>query len=58
MAPPTRVWQSRVEKVAAELSDRHGGKRSWQLAERQSELIGELLAESVVTGELLTLRRW
>jgi hypothetical protein len=57
MAPPTRVWQSRVEKVAAKLSDRHGGKRSWQLAERQSKLIGELLAESVVTGELLTLRR-
>lgn len=57
MAPPTRVWQSRVEKVAAKLSDHHGGKRSWQLAERQSKLIGELLAESVVTGELLTLRR-
>jgi ubiquinone/menaquinone biosynthesis C-methylase UbiE len=56
MAPPTRDWQSRVEKVAAELADRHGDERSWQLAEHQSELIGRLLAESVVTGELLTLR--
>jgi hypothetical protein len=29
-----------------------------ELAERQSELIGQLLAESVVTGELLVLRHY
>jgi SAM-dependent methyltransferase len=57
MASPTGDWQCRVDKVAAELAERHGGERAWQLAERQSELIGQLLAKSVVTGELLTLHR-
>ncbi|TPG28113.1 class I SAM-dependent methyltransferase [Mycobacterium hodleri] len=57
MAGPTPEWQSRVEKVTAELADRHRGQRAWQLAERQSQLIGQLLADSTVTGELLTLRR-
>jgi SAM-dependent methyltransferase len=49
-------WQSREDAVTAELSRRHGDERAWQLAERQSDLIGRLLADSLVTGELLTLR--
>ena len=57
MAAPTPQWQSRVEKVTAELADRHRRHRAWQLAESQSTLIGQLLAEAKVTGELLTLRR-
>ena len=57
MAGPTPQWQSRVEKVTAELADLHGGQHAWQLAEQQSQLIGQLLADSTVTGELLTLRR-
>lgn len=57
MAPPTPQWQSRAEKVAAELANRYGRQREWQLAERQSTLIGRLLADATVTGELLTVRR-
>jgi hypothetical protein len=57
MASPTPQWQSRAEKVAAELTDRHRGKRAWQLAERQSALIGQLLREAKLTSELLTVRR-
>ena len=56
MAPAPQEWQSRVEKVTAKLSASHGAEPAWQLAERQSELIGRLLADSVVTGEMLTLR--
>jgi hypothetical protein len=57
MAPPPPEWQSRVEKVDAELSDRHGTKDAWRLAQRQSTLIGQLLTDAMVTGELLTVRR-
>ena len=56
MAGPTPAWQTRADKVTAELANRHRGQHAWQLAERQSQLIGQLLAESTVTGELLTLR--
>ena len=57
LAPAPQEWQCRVDAVSAELSRRHGGERAWQLAERQAESIGRLLADSVVTGEVLTLRR-
>ena len=57
MADPSPDWESRVEKVAAELADRHRDEDAWQLAERQSDLIGQLLSTSLVTGELLVLRR-
>jgi hypothetical protein len=57
MSAAPRDWQSRVDAVTAQLADRHGGKRAWQLAERQADLIGQLLADSVVTGELLVLCR-
>jgi ubiquinone/menaquinone biosynthesis C-methylase UbiE len=50
-------WQSREDAVTAELSNRHGHKRAWQLAEHQSDLIGGLLARSDISGELLTLIR-
>lgn len=39
------------------LRERHGREETWRLAEHQSDLMGRLLSESVVTGEMLTLRR-
>jgi SAM-dependent methyltransferase len=54
-APPE--WQARVDAVTAELRRRHGQKQAWQLAERQSDLVSQLLSESAVSGELLSLRR-
>lgn len=57
MDSPTAEWQGRVEKVAAELADRYGAQRAWQLAERQSDLIGRLLDDELLTGEMLVLRR-
>jgi len=52
-----RDWQARDQKVTDELARRYAGTRAWQLAERQSDLIGQLLDDHKVTGELLTLRR-
>lgn len=57
MPPAPDHWQSRVEQVSAELRDRHGTKRDWELAEHQSDLIGRLLADAVISGELLALGR-
>jgi SAM-dependent methyltransferase len=57
LPPAPREWQDRVDAVSASLVARHGHEHAWQLAERQSEVIGRLLGDSVVTGELLTLRR-
>lgn len=50
-------WQSQEDTVNVELSDRHGNKRAWQIAEHQSDLFGRLLARSDISGELLTLLR-
>ena len=57
LEPAPKDWQRRVDTVSARLAARHGRHRAWQLAEHQSDLIAGLLADSVVTGELLTLRR-
>ena len=48
---PTPQWQSRVEKVTAELTRLHHEHRAFQLAERQSTQIGQLLAGAKVTDE-------
>jgi SAM-dependent methyltransferase len=50
------AWHERVEAVSTALADRHGGTEAWQLAERQSTRIAELLAAGTLTGELLVLR--
>jgi hypothetical protein len=52
-----RDWNERVEAVTNALGDRHGRTKAWQLAERQSSTIGELLADGTLTGELMVLRR-
>jgi len=57
LAPAPQDWQRRVHTVSDRLAARHGRHRAWQLAEHQSDLIAGLLADSVVTGELLTLLR-
>jgi SAM-dependent methyltransferase len=54
---PSRQWVQRDEAVTEMLRARHGHTRAWRLAERQGDLIGRLLAESLVTTELLVLRR-
>jgi SAM-dependent methyltransferase len=54
-APPQ--WQSRLETVTTRLAQRHGHQHAWQLANEQADLIGRLLDESVVTGELVAVRR-
>lgn len=49
------VWSERAEKVERALSERHGHKRAWRLAEEQSSDIGRLLEDGTLTGELLIL---
>ncbi|MGE2716793.1 class I SAM-dependent methyltransferase [Mycolicibacterium litorale] len=53
---PPSDWTDRVDAVTDTLADRHGASRAWQLAERQSSRIGDLLDEGAVTGEMLVLR--
>jgi SAM-dependent methyltransferase len=56
LAAPSPEWQHRADEVSAELAARHGDEHAWQLAERQSTLIGRLLADGDLTVELLVLR--
>jgi SAM-dependent methyltransferase len=49
-------WNDRVETVTHALTERYGTTNAWQVAERQSNRIAELLSEGAVTGELLVLR--
>lgn len=57
LPPIPRNWNDRVDAVEKALADRYGGTRAWQLAERQSSRIGQLLEQGAVTGEMLVLRR-
>ena len=57
MPPIPEKWQGQVDAVSAELSDRHHTERAWQLAEEQSDLIGDLLEKGLVQGELMVLQR-
>jgi SAM-dependent methyltransferase len=50
-------WSSREQAVTDVLTERHGHKRAWKLAEQQSERIGRLLEDGTLAGELLVLRR-
>lgn len=50
------AWNERIDAVTEALNDRHGHTKAWQLAERQSSKIGELLGDGSLTGELLVLR--
>jgi SAM-dependent methyltransferase len=48
-------WNDRVGVVTEELTIRYAHTREWQLAERQSSAISDLLEEGALTGELLVL---
>ncbi|OBK16884.1 class I SAM-dependent methyltransferase [Mycobacterium asiaticum] len=50
------TWNERVDTVTQALTDRYGHTEAWQLAERQSGRIGQLLEDGILTGELLVLR--
>jgi SAM-dependent methyltransferase len=53
---PPPPWRQRMDRVEAELRARHGDEREWQVAERQSELIAQLLGSSTIVPQLLSLR--
>lgn len=57
LPPIPRDWQRREEEVDARLRAKHGGEESWRVAEQQSDVMGRLLSDAVISGELLTLRR-
>ena len=50
------AWTERMDAVDHALEDRYGHTEAWQLAERQSSKIGQLLSDGTLTGELLVLR--
>lgn len=50
-------WQSKVEAVEDALRRRHGHEDAWRLAEEQSDEMGRLLGDELVTGHILSLRR-
>lgn len=54
-AEPT-LWQEQTAAVEAELARRHGSDPRWQVAGAQSAIMGRLLADGSVTGELLVAR--
>ncbi len=47
-------WQRREDAVHSWLDERHARDPAWLVAERQSQLMGGLLSNGTVTGELLT----
>jgi ubiquinone/menaquinone biosynthesis C-methylase UbiE len=53
---PPDDWQERVDTVETELQNRHGDNRKWQLAERQSKLIAQLLKKSMIEPQMFSLR--
>ena len=50
-------WQRRTAEVEEELRRRHGSDPRWQVAADQAGIMGDLLADGSVTGELLVTRR-
>lgn len=49
-------WRRRVEAVDAELARLHRHQRAWQVAERQSQRLGELIESGEVQAMLFSLR--
>lgn len=56
LPPIPGKWNERVDTVTDALTERYGHTDAWQLAERQSSKIGQLLGDGTLTGELLVLR--
>jgi len=55
-ALPTH-WQERADAVDAELERRHRDDPAWQVAGRQSAVIGRLLNDQELVGTLIVARR-
>jgi SAM-dependent methyltransferase len=53
---PPRQWRQRLEAFESELRARYGNERAWQVAERQSNLIAQLLGESTIVPHVFSLR--
>lgn len=49
-------WQTRVAMVEEKLRRRHGGNPMWELSEQQSDQMGHLLENRLVSGHVLSLR--
>ena len=49
-------WTERADQVEATLAQRHSGDPQWERANRQSELIGDLLKSGEVLGTLVIAR--
>jgi SAM-dependent methyltransferase len=49
-------WTRRVDAVTDLLDERYSSTKVWQVADRQSSKMGDLLEQRKVTGELLVLR--
>lgn len=49
-------WQDRVDRVDEELVRRYGDDPAWQVSERQSGQMGDLLGDGRIVGEVLSLR--
>lgn len=54
---PPVYWRERLETFESELRARYGDQRAWQVAEHQSNLIAQLLGESTIVPQVLSLRR-
>jgi SAM-dependent methyltransferase len=52
----SQEWNGRMDAVTDALAERHGTTQAWQIAERQSKRISDLLRDGKVTGEMLVLR--
>ena len=48
-------WQAAADRVEALIERRHGGDRRWQSAQRQEQIIGQLIRDGLVAGRLLVL---
>jgi SAM-dependent methyltransferase len=50
-------WTRRVDAVEEALRARHGHDETWRIAQRQSDQMGRLLGDELVSGVVLSLRR-
>jgi SAM-dependent methyltransferase len=56
LPPIPQEWQDSVARVDRELERRHGSERTWQLSEQQSDQMGELLGDGLVSGVVMSVR--
>ncbi|MDQ1721478.1 MAG: hypothetical protein QOI26_1212 [Pseudonocardiales bacterium] len=52
---PEPEWQAAADQVEAMIKRTHGGDQRWQNAQRQEQIISQLISEDLVAGRLLVL---